>query len=208
MKPSSHFDKIGVTTTKSLEKNTGLSWDQWISQLNKAGAANWKYQQITTYLKKKKIGIWWVHIVAGGYEVAMGRRLPGQSLKGTYSVIVTKTIPISKAKAWKWLTSDSAIQVWLKPLSPIEIKKGQVFETPDGVYGEIRTFKKNQRIRLAWNESDGEKKSVLQVLLFGRDEKKCGIAFQHEQLKDGRKRNWAREHWKNVVAELLVQLKN
>lgn len=183
-----------------------MSWDQWIAILNKAGASGWKYQQITDFLKKKKIGIWWVHIIAGGYEVAIGRRLPGQSLKGTYSMIVTKTLPISRAKAWKWLTSEKAIQIWLNPLSPIEIKKGQVFETAEGVYGEIRTLKKNHRIRLAWNESDGEKKSVVQVLLFGRDPKKCGFAFQHEQLKDGRKRNWAKAHWKKVVETLLQDL--
>ena len=208
MKQSSQFEKIGITTSKSLEKNTGRTWDQWISILNKAGASAWKYQQITNYLKKKKVGIWWVHIIAGGYEVALGRRIPGQNLKGTFSIIVTKTLHMSNAKVWKWLTSDAAVRVWLNPLSPIELKKGQVFETHDGVFGEIRTIKKNQRIRLTWHESDGEKKSVVQLLLFGRNPKKCGMAFQHEELQDGRKRNWAREHWKNVVAELLKQIED
>ena len=199
------IEKIGTVTSRSLVKHTKRDWSQWIDILNKAGAQNLNYQQIVEYLKKKmKAKFWWAHVVAGGYEVHVGRRLPGQHLNGTYSVIVTKSFPMSRVKTYEWLTRKDIMDIWLKPLSPIKIEKGQVFETADGVYGEVRTFKKNFRIRFTWNESDGEKASVVQLLLFGQN--KCSIGFQHEKLKNARDKAAKKEYWKNVISQLLEKI--
>lgn len=205
------IEKIGSVTSRSLIKHTKLGWAQWIELLNKAGAQNLNYQQIVSYLKKKKNAkVWWAHIVAGGYEIHQGRRLPGQHLNGTYSVIVTKTFPLTRIKAYQWLTQKDIIDIWLKPLSPIQIEKGQVFETAGGVYGEIRTFKKNFRIRFTWNESDGEASSVVQLLLFdggqGKMKNKCAIGFQHEKIKNAREKAIKRDYWKSVIDQLVKKM--
>lgn len=195
-------EKIGAVPSGSLVKHTKLGWSEWIEILNKAGAQHLSYQQIVAYLKKKKkVKFWWAHVIANGYEVNQGRRLPGQHLNGTYSVIVTKSFPKSRMQMYKWLTRKEIMDIWLKPLSPIKIEKGQVFETADGVFGEIRTFKKNFRIRFTWNESDGEKASVVQLLLFGTD--RCSIGFQHEKIKNARDKAAKREYWKRVIEQLL-----
>ncbi len=199
------IEQIGTITSRSLIKHTKRGWSEWIEVLNKAGAQSLSYQQIVAFLKKKmKSKIWWAHIVANGYEVNQGRRLPGQHLNGTYSVIVTKAFPKSRTQMYQWLTQKDILDIWLKPLSPVKIEKGHVFETADGVFGEIRTFKKNFRIRFTWNESDGEKASIVQLLLFG--DKKCSIGFQHEKLKNAREKAAKREYWKLVIDQLIEKI--
>lgn len=197
------IDKISITTAKSVEKHTGRDWNEWGELLNKQHAHNWTYQEISAYLAKKhKLSIFWRNIVANGYEVMIGRRLEGRSLKGDYSVTVVKTIYLDGSKLWKFMMSPAGVAIWLKPLSEVKIKPKVQFESEGGIFGEIRTMKAPERIRMTWQDTDWLKPTVVQILVIGRVKGKAMLVIQHEKLIDGRLKNQIRESWKQVCEDL------
>ena len=197
------IEKIGSVTNESVLKHTKKSWLQWVTLLNKAGAHLWTHQQIVAYLSQKyKVKPWWQQLVTTGYEIYIGKRVPGRNLKGEFSVTATRTINCSVAQLWKYTVSPEGIQCWLKAYGAITIAPGVEYEAENGVYGQIRTLKKGVRIRLTWMEMDWPKKSVVQVYMVPRGEKKSMFIIQHEQLVDGRLRHTLREHWKTVLIDI------
>lgn len=198
------MEKIGLVTAESLKKNTGKSWEEWNEILDKVGARHWKHSELTAFVKKKyKLTMWWQHSVAAGYEIFTGKRMPGRTLKGTYSITVTKTFPISSDKLWKLLTSDQGIAAWLRPLAKFKIKAKSTFETESGAFGEVRTMQEGRRVRMTWQEIDWQKSSIIQIYIIPRTKDKSIIAFQHEGLYDGRLKEPLREQWKTSLNDLL-----
>ncbi|HEX7673976.1 MAG TPA: hypothetical protein VF412_07390 [Bdellovibrio sp.] len=198
---------LGRVSAASVKKHTGNNWDQWVSILNESGASKWIHKDIAAFLKKKyKLTAWWQHIVAGGYEIHLGRRVEGQNIKGEYSMTATKVMPLNSKKMWTYLVSSRGLALWLKPLGPFKLKNKAIFETEDGAYGEVRTMLAGRRIRLRWSESDGESHSYLQVHLVPRTEEKCIVVFTHEKLKTGRLRNELRLRWKQALENLADSL--
>ncbi len=96
-----------------------------------------------------------------------------------------------------------SLSLWLKPISGFKLEKGFVYETEDGVFGEVRTFKTFERIRLTWRESDSESRTVVQLMVHKRPNGKSTIGVQHEKLRDGRQRNRLRAHWKAIMESII-----
>ena len=197
---------IDTVSDASIKKHTGKIWQDWIQLLNKAGAQSWNHQEIVAFLKKKhKQGPWWQQIVANGYEVATGKRIAGQSLKGTYSATFTKSVAIEQKKIWQWCCSPEGMQVWLKPLSPVKIKKGATFEIAGGIFGEIRTVKTGERIRLSWKDLEWEKGTTVQLHVFKKP-KKSMIVIQHDGLRTARQKAEMRTYWRAIIEEMALKL--
>jgi uncharacterized protein YndB with AHSA1/START domain len=202
------FPKVGRVSAESVAKGTGKNWDEWVRILTDAGAQNFSHKDIVQLLTKKyKLSLWWQQGVATGYEIAIGKKIEGRNDKGEYSMAATKTFPIDQKSAWKILTSKRGIDVWLRPLSQMEIKPKRTFETENGVFGEVRTLKAPHRIRIRWNDTDWEKPSSVMIVIIFRPAKKCVVAIQHEKLTSNRIKTQMREHWKNVLNELTSILK-
>src|SRR4051812_31302930 len=101
------IEKIGKVSNQSVLKGTGRGWAEWIRLLEKAGAKHWSHQEIVAFLHKKhKLGPWWNQGVTHGFELATGRRMEGQNQKGEYSIVTTKTFPLSNKKMWQLLESQ------------------------------------------------------------------------------------------------------
>lgn len=203
------IESLGRTTTQSVEKHTGKDWDYWIGVLEKSRAENLNHKEIVSLLKTKfKLKPWWQQIVATGFEVHTGKKKEGQNAKGEYSVTVTKTINVSHKKLWKFLFSPIGLQCWLKPMSDFYAQKGETFEVNGGVFGEVRTIKPLNNIRLRWEDGDWPKKTVLQVHLVPRPKDKSILVFTHEQLANPRIREKQRAYWKQAADEIVSVLKN
>jgi uncharacterized protein YndB with AHSA1/START domain len=195
--------KVGRVSGESVLKGSGKNWDQWVAALDKAGARMWTRTEIVAHLKKKhKLTPWWQQGVAHGYLVATNRRVDGQNAKGTYQITATKSIAADGAKVWKALASKEGIALWLKPLSPVSLKAGRQFETEDGFFGEIRTIKPKQRVRLSWMDPEWEKKTVVQIGVVDRPKKNTILYFQHDGLKTARLQAELRARWKNALEAL------
>lgn len=203
------IESIGRTSSRSVEKHTKKNWDQWIKILEDNGARHWTHQEIVAWLKKKhKLIQWWQQIVTTGFEQYIGRRIEGQNQKGEYAITTTKTLPHSQKKVWDLLNSAEGQAIWLKPLSDFNFQVGRVYETEEGVFGEVRTMKKPERVRMTWQETDWEKKTVVNIAIVSRPKEKCILVFQHDGIKNGRLKMQLKERWLSVVkglAELLNQ---
>jgi uncharacterized protein YndB with AHSA1/START domain len=195
---------VNRVSDESVKNHTKKNWQEWKKVLDKVHAANWSHPEIVSYLRTKyKLTPWWQQIVTTGYEIMIGRKAEGRNLKGEYSITVTKVFPVSNKDLWKQLLSEEGLAIWLKPFAKFKVKPGAAFENEDGVYGEIRTMKAPQRIRLTWQESDWEKSSVVQLYIVPRPGEKCILAIQHEKLTDGRLRESLRTHWREIIDQLI-----
>lgn len=199
------YERLGRVTTESVHKCTGKHWRQWVALLDKAGARTWTHQEIVAYLKSKhRLGPWWQQGVTSGYEIAIGRRIEGQNIKGHYMVTVTKSVELSAAQCWEHLVSDKGLGTWLKSLYDVAVKPGSQFETKDGFFGEIRTMKKGRSLRLTWQDPNWDKKTVVQVFIVARSKgKKSIVAFSHGEIKDLKTQKLLRARWKQVMTDLF-----
>jgi uncharacterized protein YndB with AHSA1/START domain len=196
--------KIGRVTSESVLKCTGKIWDQWIALLDKAGARTWTHQEIVAHLKTRyKQGPWWQQGVTLGYEIHIGRRVEGQNQKGQYSTAATRTFPLDKKAAWKLLSSPEGIAAWLEPLAPFQFKVGEVYEVDGGFYGQVRTLKAGERVRLSWQEAHWPKAAVVQAHVIARPRGKSMIVIQQEGIADSKMHAQMRKHWKAAIARLL-----
>jgi hypothetical protein len=204
--PKSIKEKITLLnkiTSKSVFKCTGKNWDQWIKILDNAGAKNLSHKNIVIYLADThKLSLWWQQLVTSSYEVHIGRRIEGQNHKGEYATALSKTMPLNQKKMWKFICSPEGQKIWLKPLSPLKILLKEQYEAEGGIFGEIRTMKAPERIRLTWQDSDWEKSTVVQVMCIPRPKEKSIFVVQHEKLKNLRLKKQLLQHWKQVFEEL------
>lgn len=195
--------RIGKVTSASVFKCTGKNWEQWIGILDEAGAQDWPHREITMLLKNKhKLSPWWQQGVALAYELHHGKRVEGRNLRGEYSTVATKTLPLSSRKAWNLITSEKGMRAWLQPFSPFPWKPGQGFEVDGGIFGEIRTLKPGVRARLTWQEAHWEKPSVVQIHLVPRKGEKCMMVIQHERIPSAGLKEKLRVQWKKALASL------
>jgi uncharacterized protein YndB with AHSA1/START domain len=194
---------LNKVSSASVLKHTNKNWDQWVKVLDKAGAKDWSHKVIVDYLvKKHKLSLWWRQIVASSYEVNIGRKIEGQNKNGEYATVATKTLNVDSKKVWKFLTSPEGLALWLKPLSPLKIQLKAQYETEGGAFGEIRTMKAGQRIRMSWQDSDGEKQTIVQFMVHHRKKDNCMVIIQHEKLQNGRVKNRMLAQWKQALNDI------
>lgn len=202
----SEYPKIGSVTTHSVHKATGKHWREWVALLDKQGARSWPRSEIVAHLAKRhKLSPWWQQQVTAGYEVAIGRREEGRTIKGELTLTATKSMNVSAAAAWKLLMSPAGMEIWLQPLSPVELKPKAMFETTDGYYGEVRTMLAGRRARLTWQDPNWEKKTVVQLFIVPRPGGRCIVAFSHDHILDTRVRDRMRARWREALEALNAQ---
>lgn len=107
-----------------LVEATGKTRAEWHAILDAAGAREWKHPTIAAWLHSEHgVAGWWAQGITVAFEQAIGRRLPGQTADGTFSVSVTKTINGSRAEIL-----DSVLAVLCDGLGPPSS------ESPDSLY--------------------------------------------------------------------------
>jgi uncharacterized protein YndB with AHSA1/START domain len=209
-KTKPQIEKLARTTSESLVKHTGFNWDQWIVKLKKAGADLLTHKEIVALLKTKfKVTPWWQQIIASGYEIHIGKKIEGQNEKGLYQVTVTKMMNIAPKKMWDFLSSPEGLNVWLKPLSEFHMEKGESFEVSGGIFGEVRTIKPPEKVRLKWEDPDWARKSVVQIYVLPRptEKNRCMLVIMHEELMNPRIKEKQRTYWKGIVTEIEEAIK-
>lgn len=200
------YEKVGKVSAESVRKHTRKDWKTWVELLEKDGAGNLPYREIVALLRKKyRLSPWWQQGVALGFEIATGRRRPGQDAKGRYTVTATKSLHVDVKVIWKKIVAPAGIRVWLRTLSPLKIAPRNPFETKDGYFGEIRTMAVNRRVRMSWQDPLWAKPSVLEVHLVPRPDKKAILVFNHSGIPDEKTREAMRTRWR-AAAEALAKL--
>lgn len=200
---ASKYETLNRVSNGSVQKHTGKPWDEWVDLLDKAGARIWGHRQLVEFLQMKhQLTPWWRQVVAIGYENAVGKRVEGQNLKGQWSSTTTKMMPLDQKTLWSWMQSPEALAVWLKPLSEFRFQAKLEFEGEGGIFGEIRTLKAPERVRMTWNDTDWVHSTILQIWMIRRPLGRSLVVLTHEKLANSRERAQVKARWEQVVREL------
>ncbi|MGZ3691557.1 MAG: SRPBCC domain-containing protein, partial [Pseudobdellovibrio sp.] len=158
-------------------------------------------------LKKEfKLTTWWQQEVARGYQIAIGLRVPNQTLKGTYTTTATKSISTTAKKIFSFMVSDEGQQLWLKPLYKVKVKEKQNFECQGGIFGEFRTVESGKRLRFTWIDEEWPNKSTVQINIYLKPKDRCMIAIDHVDLPTLKAKTQMHERWRAAVDDLAEAL--
>ena len=99
--PAADLEKLAGTSDSSVAKKTGRSWKEWVSVLDRAGAAKLEHGAIAELLHEQHgVPGWWAQTVTVGYERIRGLREKGQRRDGTFEVGKSKVYHVPLAELW------------------------------------------------------------------------------------------------------------
>jgi uncharacterized protein YndB with AHSA1/START domain len=123
----------------------------------------------------------------------------GPTKDAGWEVGVRKTVAASLPVVWEYLMGDG-MALWLGE-TEFKRERDELYDTEDGVRGEVRTVTENVRLRLTWQPKDWPHDTVLEINV---KEVPAGttIVIHHDHLRDREERYMMLGHWKNVIADL------
>ncbi len=194
---------IRKISDQAVTEATGWSWEEWFKFLDEEGAKELEHKE-TVRLLRDKGGLsknWWCQMVTLEYEIARGLRQVGETEKTGFEIGIRRTYETSPRHAWSMLTKPQGMALWLGADPPIELKKGNMYQTPRGETGEIRTIQPGSSVRLTWRPVGGSHVSTIQIRVIpsGRN---AVVAIHHEGLASEKEREIMRRHWNIVLARL------
>ena len=201
---ASEVPRSGGMSDDAVSKATGRNWAGWLEFLDSEGAQELDHKGIVALLAGPG-GIangWWQQSVAIGYEQARGMRVVGQTSEGGYQVGVQKTLPLPSEAAWDLVMEGPGRGIWLGEVGNLEFRRGEQYQAGEGVWGEIRTVSAGQRVRLTWQSPELAQPSTLQVTIVPSGDR-ASVRFHQERLSSLEEREKMREHWRQVLEELL-----
>ena len=196
--------RLSGVSSEAVAKATGRDWGQWLEFPDGLGAGEMTHKEIVA-LAAGPGGLgngWWQQSVAVGYEQARGLRVVGQSSTADFQVGAQKTLPVSAEVAWSLLADGTGRDAWLGKVDGLRFERGGKYQTPEGIWGEVRSAVPGQRVRLTWSSPDLVKQSTLQVTLTASGDR-TSVRFQLEGLSGLEERELMRSHWWAVLERLL-----
>ena len=187
--------------SEAAREATGRSWEEWLAELDAAGAEEWDHRTIAAHLEREHpgVGSWWHQAIAVTFERARGKRAVGQDAKGDFSVGVQRSMPLSRREAWDLLTSRP--DLWLGEGATLEIAKGARYEAPDAS-GEVRIVRPGDRLKVTWQPDGWAAPAGVQFTLLGRPTGKTAVHVHVDKLPDGEARDAMRSHWRAALERL------
>jgi hypothetical protein len=171
---------------EAVKKGTGKTWAQWLKILDKAGAKNWKHQEISAYLAKThKVGPWWCQMVAVPYEQARGIREKFQKCDGQFAASGSRALDVPIAKLYQSWIDEKLRRRWL----------------PDAEM-EITTATSNKSLRAKW---DGGK-SRLSVNFYAKGTGKSQAPVDHMKLAGSNECAKMKTYWFEALNRLQEAL--
>jgi uncharacterized protein YndB with AHSA1/START domain len=122
-----------------------------------------------------------------------------------YEIGVRRTLPIDLKAAWKLITSEEAVSLWLGNPADIDFSKGAEYELSDSSQGEVRVFEPNSHLRITWQPQGWQHASLIQVRVMPA---KTGttISFHQEHLPGSAEREQRRLHFEAVLDKLEAMI--
>ena len=111
--PGSPFRGANGASDEALIQRTGHDWAHWYRLLDAWGGATRKHPEIARWLKDAHgVDGWWSQELTVRYEMAIGRRVPGQRSDG-FEVSASKTIGVPVERLRRAVTDDAERGRWL-----------------------------------------------------------------------------------------------
>jgi len=129
----------------------------------------------------------------------------GMTKGAGWEIGVSLTLDHPVDAVWSLLTSPAGIAIWLGEGVRFTGVKGEPYETTDGTVGEVRSFHRNNRIRLTCRPPDWDHETTVQLAVQPNGER-TRLTLHQERLADADERERQRAHWKRVATELADKL--
>jgi uncharacterized protein YndB with AHSA1/START domain len=184
LKAANGGERFADVSSAAVMKATGRTWAQWLTLLDKAGAAKMPHKDIATLLHEQHgIPGWWSQTVTVGYEQARGLRKKHEKADG-FAISGSRTIGIPVSRLFEAWQDDRLRRRWL-PESPLSIRKAT----------------RDKSLRITWDPEG--KPSNVDVYFTSKAADKSQVAVQHGRLPSAA----AGERMKKFWGERLDALK-
>jgi uncharacterized protein YndB with AHSA1/START domain len=122
-----------------------------------------------------------------------------------WEIGVSRTLHAPIDTVWDLLVSKPGTAIWLGKSVRLPTEPGEPVRAAGTGEGELRSYRRHDRIRLRWRPAGWRHDSVVQVAVRG-DETKTMLRFHQEHLTSAREREQQRAHWRRVIEELSTRL--
>jgi len=176
--PSADLAALAGMKDEAVAKATGKTWKEWVSVLDRDGAATLSHGEIARLLHSRhSVPDWWAQMVTVGYERIRGLRERGQRRDGTYEVTKSKTYAVPIADLWKVFMR---CKEWL-----------------DGEKLRMSKATKHKSMRMKW--SDG---TPVEAMFLAKGPSKSQVALSHRKLASRAEAARLKGYW----SERLVKI--
>ncbi len=185
--PDSPFRGERSVSDEVLVTRTGQPWEHWYLLLDGWGAADRSHSEIARFLNVDHgVDGWWAQEVTVRYEMAIGRRRPGQRSDG-FELSASKTVAVPLEQLFEAFLDDEQRSAWLD--ASLRVRGA----SPDANVPTIRFDWADGAERVtAWFTPKGERSTV---------------AIAHQRLPSAEARDTARAFWRDALASLVRYLK-
>lgn len=129
------------------------------------------------------------------------KHITGKTRSVGFQVGARRTFPLPHEEAWKLLTSQQGLRVWLGEVPNLKVAVGSRYQLVDGSRGEIRVVSPNSHMRLTWQPPGWNRPTTIQVRVISSAEKTV-IAFHQEHLPGPEERAKRRAFYLSALDEL------
>ena len=169
------------SSDEAVAARTGHTWPEWYALLDEWGAADRPHGEIAAWLNSEHgVTSWWSQEVTVGYEVAIGRRRPGERAGG-FSVTASKTIAVSVERLFAAFVDEDLRARWLP-----------------GVSLRLRVSTPPRSARFDWEDGS----SRVAIGFTAKGETRSAVAVGHERLPDAEAADAMKALWRVRLAEL------
>jgi hypothetical protein len=166
-----------------LIRRTGHGWEHWYRLLEGRGAAERPHAEIARRLNVDHgVDGWWAQELTVRYEMAIGRRLPGQRPDG-FEATASKTFSVPNERLYRAIVQEAERSSWLdRPL-------------------RLRVAKPFKSIRFDWDE--GGQRIVFWIEAKGD---RSSVAVAHQRLPDKAMADEMKVFWRDALRALAMHL--
>jgi len=162
----------------AVAASTGRSWKQWVTLLDRFGAAQRPHAEIARHLREThELPSWWAQMVTVGYERIRGLRERGQRRDGRFDVSKSKVYPVPLPELW---TAFVRCKPWLDD-TPLRMSQATRLKS----------------MRLRW--TDG---TPIEVSFFSKGPAKSQVQLQHRGRATREDAARLRAFWSERLAAL------
>ena len=129
------------------------------------------------------------------------QRTVGQTRRAGFQIGARRTLPLDPAAAWRLLTSDTGVRLWLGDTADMRFEPGAAYELADGTRGEVRVCRPGGHVRLTWQPLGWARASTIQIRVIPSGPN-ATVAFHQEWLPGAPEREQRRRHYQAVLDEL------
>ncbi|MFI6642759.1 SRPBCC domain-containing protein [Streptomyces sp. NPDC050504] len=118
-----------------------------------------------------------------------------------WQIGVSRTLPHPVPVVWDFVSGPEGLALWLGPGAAPALERGAPYRTADGVTGEVRGYRPEERIRATHGST-----TFQLALVPSADGARTALRFHEEHLTSAQEREERRAHWRRVMERVAEAL--